>query len=277
MARRILREAKPSVPHHQVGLRRSHGHLSGLRAHHVSIPGVGHADPGLAIEPLGECGAKRFTDVQNEQDRQREWRRQGAKDLEDRAQVLQLKRRSPRPRSRVAGATAPAAPWAGLDPRLPKSAQPCAEMRHHANARHELDGGDELSFPRAVRFGSPRLLQHVDGPGGQGLVGLEQLAPVRRRRDDENRRRTVRHDVLGRAKAAHDRQHHVHRHHIGPKRVAALDGLLPIPGFTHDLQRRIGGEHVAQTSPHGQRVFDDEDANRRHHPTSVRMRSSSTP
>ena len=79
----------------------------------------------------------------------------------------------------------------------------------------------------------------------------------------------MRHDVFGGGEPAHDRQHHVHRDHVGPALLAQLDGALAVLGLADHLDVRIGGEDLDQPLAHGRGIFDDEDARLRHVLTAI--------
>ena len=109
-----------------------------------------------------------------------------------------------------------------------------------------------------------RLLEHVDRAGGQRLVGLEQLAAVGRRRDDQDRRRAVRHDVLGGGQPAHHRQHHVHRDDVGPQRLGTARSRACRRSASPTTSTSGSAASTSQAAAHGQRVLDDEDADLAH-------------
>ena len=75
--------------------------------------------------------------------------------------------------------------------------QPRPQVRDDLDPRDELHRAAEARFPGAVALVPERLLEHVEGAGRERVVGAEQLAPVRGRRDHQDRRRAVRHDALG--------------------------------------------------------------------------------
>ncbi len=120
------------------------------------------------------------------------------------------------------------------------------------------------ALPRTRRLVAERLLQHVDRAGGERLVGLEDLAAVDRRGDDQDRRRKMRHDVFGGGKAAHDRQHHVHRHDIRPQLLAELDPLLAVDGNADEIDLRVGLQNLPEPAADGGGIFHNEDADLLH-------------
>ncbi len=137
-------------------------------------------------------------------------------------------------------------------------------MGDDADARDELDRRDEFAVPAVVRFLAVGLLEHVDGAGGERVIGLEEIAPVRGGGDDQDRRRTKRHDVFGGRQAGHHGQHHVHGDDIGAQSEAKLDGLLAVGGLAHDVEFGMGCERRAYPLADGERVFDHEHADVRH-------------
>ncbi len=145
-----------------------------------------------------------------------------------------------------------------------RQGEPRAWMRDHADARNELQGREEPSLPRALRLVAERLLQDVDRAGRERVVGLEYLAAVHRRRHDQDRGRTMRHDVFGGGEAAHQRQHHVHGHDVRTQPLAELDPLLAVDGDADELDLRIGLQYLLEPPADRRRIFHDEDADLRH-------------
>jgi hypothetical protein len=140
------------------------------------------------------------------------------------------------------------------------------------DAREELDGGDELSFPGIVELFSQGFVEHVQGAGRQGFVGLEEFSPVRRGGHDENRRRAVGHDEFRGRQTAHYRQHHVQGNDVRSQLLAQLDSTLAVIGFANDLDVRIGGEHLHHALSHRQGILHHQNTYLRHgYPIKVRM------
>jgi hypothetical protein len=103
-----------------------------------------------------------------------------------------------------------------------------------------------------VRLVATRLLEDVDRPRGEGVIGLEELTAVGRRRDDEDRRRAVSHDVFGDGEPAHHREHHVERDDVRSQRAAEFDGALAVLRLADDLDLGIGAEHLREPPANGQ-------------------------
>jgi hypothetical protein len=118
-------------------------------------------------------------------------------------------------------------------------------MSDGSDSRHEFHGVEKTPFPFAIGFVSGRLLEHFDRTGRKRFVRLEHLGTVGRRRHNQNRRRTMRHDVFRRAETRHHRQHHVHRHHVGTECLTQVNGLLAVARLGYQLDLRIRGERGA--------------------------------
>lgn len=96
---------------------------------------------------------------------------------------------------------------------LPHTAKAATRMSDDANSRSDTQRRQQARLPISARI-VDGFVQDVDGPGGKRLVGLENLAPVHRRGDHQDRGRAMGHDLLGGGQAVHLGHDHVHGHHV---------------------------------------------------------------
>ena len=246
---------------------------------------------GLAVEPIREGRAERLVDMQDEQDRQLECPaagcagsrrarpgRRSSADRDDRVAELAQGRLRDRPSRNPVPSPVSAGRITAAVRRGERSGG-TGRARARQSLRTEVARGwmgdhriaaTSFTVARSGCSQAPsasvtgRLFQHIDRAGRERVVDLEQLAAIDRGRHDQDRRRTMRHDVFGGGKAAHHRQHHVHGDHVGPVLPAQLDGALAVLGLADHLDVRIGRRISTRRLRTVSGIFDDQDAGLRH-------------
>jgi len=150
---------------------------------------------------------------------------------------------------------------------------PRADVRDHLDLRDHANRRDEPGLPLRV-VGVAWLVQDVDRAGRERVVGREQLAAIERRRHDQDRRRYVRHDLLGPRRARSCREAR-RSSVITSGRSRRVSSTARRPSEASPTTSRSGARaiHLDQALAHGQRIIDHQDAD--HVRTRRRIMSSS--
>ena len=140
---------------------------------------------------------------------------------------------------------------------------PAADVRDDADVREHLDLADDLSADALeVRpVARLRLLDDLERAQRERVERAAHALAVHRRRDDEDRRRRVGHDLLGGLQAVQLGHVDVHGDEVGPQPRDHLDGLLAVRRLADDLDLGIGREDLREHLARDERVVGDEHAN----------------